>query len=353
PAQNKETFEAAKRILRGGGTIALFPEGISHSESKLKPLKTGAARIALGASPLKIVPAGLYYTAKGAFRSSAVLVFSDPFEVPKYDLGPTEDPAPEAVHALTSKIDQSLKDLIIQADQSESLTLVSRAERIFRSAEANHPSEKNNPVGEFELKRLLLAGYTTLRARFPEKLEEIKSLIDQYEASLQEAGIDPFHLRPHRFDPIGFLIGLFKALGYILLAGLFFPFVLCGLILHFPAYRLVGVLSVRYAKEDQDMISTVKMLAAMLLFPLTWLIAAIALGRTMGLNWFFSSFLIFPFSGICALLFLEKLNEILGRTKTFGLFFSNPKSFQMLLEERERIRKTILSLEQLLNQTQG
>src|SRR5688572_22483880 len=67
-ALNRKTFERAAALLRRGGTIAICPEGASHSEPYLLPLKSGAARIALGAVAagaepldLKIVPAGLYY----------------------------------------------------------------------------------------------------------------------------------------------------------------------------------------------------------------------------------------------------------------------------------------------------
>src|SRR5437899_12638270 len=48
--KNAETFEAAQAVLVRGGTIAIFPEGTSHSDPKLRPLKTGTARIALGAA---------------------------------------------------------------------------------------------------------------------------------------------------------------------------------------------------------------------------------------------------------------------------------------------------------------
>src|SRR6059058_2724605 len=71
PAQNRQTFGVARAVLASGGAIGVFPEGASHSEAKLRPLKTGAARIALGAAaalsaapPVRIVPAGLYYRAK-------------------------------------------------------------------------------------------------------------------------------------------------------------------------------------------------------------------------------------------------------------------------------------------------
>src|SRR5919199_4131343 len=86
-SRNRETFRAARALLRGGGSIAVCPEGASHNDTKLRPLKTGAARIALGVAAedpsidLNIVPAGLYYTSKTAFRSAALLHFGGPLKV--------------------------------------------------------------------------------------------------------------------------------------------------------------------------------------------------------------------------------------------------------------------------------
>lgn len=47
--KNFSTFENCFELLRRGRCIAIFPEGISHDATKLQPIKTGAARIALGA----------------------------------------------------------------------------------------------------------------------------------------------------------------------------------------------------------------------------------------------------------------------------------------------------------------
>src|SRR6478609_771817 len=86
-SRNQETFIAARKLLSRGGTIGICPEGVSHDEPGLKPIKTGAARISLGAvstgevNNLQIVPAGLYYTSKTSFRSSALLYFGEPIPV--------------------------------------------------------------------------------------------------------------------------------------------------------------------------------------------------------------------------------------------------------------------------------
>ncbi len=44
---NERTFEAAIEALHQGGAVQIYPEGQSHSEPSLTPLRTGAARIAL------------------------------------------------------------------------------------------------------------------------------------------------------------------------------------------------------------------------------------------------------------------------------------------------------------------
>jgi 1-acyl-sn-glycerol-3-phosphate acyltransferase len=49
-SRNRETFEKCRALLKSGGTIAICPEGVSHNEPRLLPLKTGAARIALAAA---------------------------------------------------------------------------------------------------------------------------------------------------------------------------------------------------------------------------------------------------------------------------------------------------------------
>ena len=69
---NQQTFSLCHEALARGGTVALFPEGISHDAPHLARMKTGAARIALGAETehgplgLRVVPIGLTFDEKGA-----------------------------------------------------------------------------------------------------------------------------------------------------------------------------------------------------------------------------------------------------------------------------------------------
>jgi 1-acyl-sn-glycerol-3-phosphate acyltransferase len=49
-SRNVDAFRMVTEVLRRGGAVLVFPEGVSHDEPNLAPLKTGAARMALAAS---------------------------------------------------------------------------------------------------------------------------------------------------------------------------------------------------------------------------------------------------------------------------------------------------------------
>ena len=82
-SKNAETFAAVSAALAAGDAICIFPEGISHSTGRLEPLRTGAARMTLAAerdgTPVALVPVGLNFDRKTAFRSRVTVVFGQPF----------------------------------------------------------------------------------------------------------------------------------------------------------------------------------------------------------------------------------------------------------------------------------
>ena len=55
-SRNEASFEVSRQALAAGQWLALFPEGTSHSDPQLRPLKTGAARIALSAAASRTPP---------------------------------------------------------------------------------------------------------------------------------------------------------------------------------------------------------------------------------------------------------------------------------------------------------
>ncbi len=70
-SRNAQAFAEIFRLLERNGALLIFPEGKSHNEAGLEPLKTGLARVALQArdehaiTGLRILPLGLVFEDKG------------------------------------------------------------------------------------------------------------------------------------------------------------------------------------------------------------------------------------------------------------------------------------------------
>jgi glycerol-3-phosphate O-acyltransferase/dihydroxyacetone phosphate acyltransferase len=141
--RNEDAFRAVYAALQGGAAVALFPEGISHSEPALVPLKTGAARIALGAAPIvgrpfPIVPVGLVFRAKDRFRSEAHAEIGTP--VVWDDLGARPADDHEAVRELTARIDRAMRQVTLNLERWEDEPIVRTAEGVWAAVQRADPS---------------------------------------------------------------------------------------------------------------------------------------------------------------------------------------------------------------------
>jgi 1-acyl-sn-glycerol-3-phosphate acyltransferase len=300
---NRETFAKARALLQRGGSIAIFPEGTTHSDPRLRELKTGAARIALGCGcpTMFVVPTGIYYTQKETFRSAAMIVFGAPIDVGRA-LGPSEDePDPESVHTLTGQIERALDDVTLQADSHAALDLIAHAERIFTGG-------TRDLATEFELRRRFVQGYAYLRERDPQRLERLTAEVAQIDA-------EEIAARKPRAAALWRLLLL--------------PFAIAGAIVNYPTYRLVGLLAVRFARGEDEMVATIKALAAMLLFPLTWIALAIIFHQPLLV-------LLLPLLGWIALRVFETVDQVIGRARAF--FHRDAAA------EREKLRAEIMAV---------
>ncbi|HET7712198.1 MAG TPA: 1-acyl-sn-glycerol-3-phosphate acyltransferase, partial [Thermoanaerobaculia bacterium] len=324
---NEETFARAREVLRGGGSIAIFPEGTTHSDTKLRELKTGAARIALGSAlpSLVIVPAGIYYTAKQTFRSHALVVFGPPILVP------LTAPEPEAVHALTDEIEQALMALTLQAESKSALELIAQAEDIFTS-------DPDQPLAEeLELRKRFVAAYHGLRERDPERLARVESEIRRFVSEL--GPLEPHELKP-RFDA-----------GTIARVLLLFPVAIVGVIAHFVPYQIVRFLSRRFSHGADEMVATTKFVASLAMYPLTWIAIAVAVALRWGVLPAFLTLAILPILGYAALKMLENLDDAVGRTRAVFHRLARRHAHERLVDQRRAIRRELVAIDEELRPT--
>jgi glycerol-3-phosphate O-acyltransferase / dihydroxyacetone phosphate acyltransferase len=314
---NEETFSRAREVLQRGGSIAIFPEGTTHDDPRLRELKTGAARIALGADipALTVVPTGIYYTDKHVFRSSALVLFGEPLHV--QPLAVKGEPPVEAVEQLTGAIDAGLDSVTLQADSHAALTLIARAENIFTADDEQPLAE------EFDLRRRFVEGYHYLSARDPKRLEHLQQKIVQFESELRRAKVDVHELRP-RVDALR----LFRV-------AVLLPLAIVGAVVSYPTYRLVGVLAERLAKGERNLVATMKFLGALLLYPLTWIAAAFFIGVYA---------LALPFLAYLALIVFEEVDDVIGDLRAVRHRMFRTSGHAQLIAQREAILDEMLAV---------
>ncbi|MDQ1557493.1 MAG: glycerol-3-phosphate O-acyltransferase / dihydroxyacetone phosphate acyltransferase [Pyrinomonadaceae bacterium] len=356
-SRNQETFARARQLLKRGGTLAICPEGVSHSDTKLRPLKTGAARIALGvvaedaSLELKIIPAGLYYTAKTAFRSAALLRFGEPIRVEHVAFGADGEPPAEAVRALSARIESALREVTLNAEHEQALAISKRAERIFSAAatdaaasDADGDAKTDAPQSltrEVELRRRFLAGYAFHFERSPERLAELEARISRYEEQLKQAGVDLADLSAPVAAPATIARYFFTR---VVPMFYWFPVALFGILVHYPAYKLAGAIAVAVARRSDDVVSTIKLIAAMLLFPLTWGALAALFFYLLGWPGVAVALVVAPVSAYVALLFFERLDGFVGGARAIRFYLTRRWFFKELLVERKRLREEMIAL---------
>jgi len=311
-SRNEESFARCRTALAHNEALALFPEGVSHSDPQLRPLKTGAARIALSAEAeqdgrldLTVVPIGLYYERKVLFRSRVLLVVGEPLRIaPLLPAYRADQRA--AADALTDEIRARLDDVVLQAESRELLAGVARVARWTGAPAASGDQAGADRAGDLAAQhrhaRELLGAYGRLRGREPQRVEAIAAQARAYERILRHLGVrDPWALEVELVRPLTAALTVLRLL-------VAFPVAVAGAALGYLPYRLAGEVA-RRVTRDEDVLGTVKLLAGALFVWLGWSAEAIAAGVWWGGRWVVPVFLFAAISGYVALRFDELRGE--------------------------------------------
>src|SRR3990172_6939173 len=269
PAKNEAMFSAAIATLGLKGAILIFPEGVSHSEPTLIPLRTGAARMLLGAEALAggrlgvtLLPVGLIFHEPGSFRTGwALVLVGDP--VPTGDCVALYGTDPEtAVRRLTDRLTEALRKLIVEADDRETLHLFEIAEAIWReeSLDAAH-----DVAARAAWIQRATRAHRYLKAREPARISGLVRRVERYAKELERTGLRGRELAQRYSARVIASYSLRE--GFSLLLGL--PLALSGITNHLIPYQLTA-LAIRLIRPASNAEATYKLGAAIVLFPLCW-----------------------------------------------------------------------------------
>jgi 1-acyl-sn-glycerol-3-phosphate acyltransferase len=335
--QNRDVFMAVHTALADGAAVGIFPEGTSHSGSRLVRLKTGAARIALGASrrighSFPIVAVGLVFRDRNRLRSEARVVVGDAFDWS--DLAARSDER-SAVRELTRRIDEAMRAVTLNLDSWEDTALVHVAEQVW-AAEHRSPLDSGSTVSRLTLTASVLQRF---RSHGEQEWRSTARELRAHARMLQRTGMTPETLKE---DVTWTAAARWMIAQLPLLAAV--PLAAVAQLAYWPALVATRWLET-HNPEGPDTTSTYRVLG-MAVFGVAWtlLVSAVA-GWAFGWPWGVGAMLLMPAVGIGAAMVAEQRRL---RWLAVRRFFVRHRHRQRLARMRERQQAIAAHLNELL-----
>ncbi|HEX8352319.1 MAG TPA: hypothetical protein VF611_05465, partial [Pyrinomonadaceae bacterium] len=188
-----------------------------------------------------------------------------------------------------------------------------------------------------------LSGQLFARLSAAKDSEELRRRILRHEAELARTGIAPENLSLSRHSR-WYVLRHFLLRAALLLA--LSPLTVVGALLHLPAYLVCTLLARLFPRHGVDEIApTVKILAAMLLMPLTWLAVAGFVFMRWGWPAALAALPLTVLCGYVALRSLEELYDMRGWFKALLLLARRRQLFLRLLIERRALQDALSRME--------
>ena len=336
-AQNEKAFGRCYDYFDKGGTIMIFPEGTSVSERRLRPLKTGAARIALGAEArrdfqlgLRILPMGVNYFDPQRFRSDVFVNLAEPIRVADYADQYRQDPE-AAADALTEEIRRRLEQRLVITRTDEEDELVTQVERTF----GQHliQDDEETLYDNFQLSRTLLRAVRYFEQHDANRVTQVQQKLHAYHQQLRTLRLTDDALeargsastRPRR---------ALEAAARLTLGA---PLYLYGLVNNYLPYIIPSWVA-RRATKDAEFVAPIMLVVGMLTFTLFYLgQTALVHHFTHSWAWTLLYLLSLPLSGFYALSYASNLAERRRRLRALRLFSRQRPAMEALLHQRNEL----------------
>ncbi|MCV2393775.1 1-acyl-sn-glycerol-3-phosphate acyltransferase [Actinotalea sp. M2MS4P-6] len=276
---NDDMFRSCYDALGEGGSVLIFPEGVTQDDPFIAPVKTGAARIALGARAagaegLVIQPVGIHYADKAAFRSRVLVVWGEPIDLD--DVGGDLESAGEplgadnraAVGDLTERISAHLRAAAPDYGSWEQ----ARALQLGAEVALRRAASPADPVDDVPL-----ALVDELGSRLAGRPDPVRSHLQEqaelYRAALSRLRTDDYALTGPQHTGRDTVADLVIAL-------LLLPYALVGAALGLVPYALTQ--ATRLIPAAPAMRATIMPLVAFVVFVAEWVWVSVATWTSWG-----------------------------------------------------------------------
>jgi 1-acyl-sn-glycerol-3-phosphate acyltransferase len=356
PSRNVDTFRAVHDALRRSGAVLIFPEGKSHDEPALAPLKTGAARMALQARNagdvpgLTIVPIGLTFEQKEAPRTQVLVQVGQPLPIEHWHS--TADG--REIESLTAEIDSRLRAVTLNYTTSDDAARATALARVITAVftDAPHLRDADRSIrSEAEIARRIAQLRAELAAADPSMRTQADDLVrrlDEFQESVSARGlvIEDIGITTRVRDAVRFVV---REAWLLLVAG---PFAIWGRMNHYLPFQAARAIASRSVGSAADpAMRTIVAGAALVLVAylaqasLVWwlfgpavaLIYVVSLPIAADLNFYLS----------------ERLRRAVARARTFLAFRRDPVLHRRLIAELGTLRRDTMNFDAALRQQAG
>jgi glycerol-3-phosphate O-acyltransferase/dihydroxyacetone phosphate acyltransferase len=351
PSRNRATFRAVIDALARRGVVLIFPEGKSHDEPALAPLKSGAARMALDAvenplaGELAVVPIGLVFERKDAPRTRVLVQIGEPILVDDWRRA-TDRPTPDA---LTREIDARLRAVTLNYatadDAARAVRLAAVIAALFDEVPPIGAVGRGLSVESGIARRIdalatrLPAADAALRTRadsLARRLDATEHVASKHGILLEDVGIALDSANGARFV---------LREGWLLMLGA--PFVVWGRINHWLPFRAARVVAMRSVESAADPAMRTLVAGAafvLLAYVVQTLIVGFIAGPIVALTYLAS----LPIAAEINFALSDRMRRAAQRARAFRRFRRDPALQRRLLRELEQLRADIVDFDRAL-----
>ncbi len=261
---NEDSFRRCYEVLGEGRVLLIFPEGQSHSDPRMRELKTGAARIAIGSHETSgalptVIPVGLTFTAKGRFRANVLVQYGEPVELMSIA---GEEPR-QTAHRFTAAIEQGLETVTLNLDSWEDLALLRLLQDFFtlRGGRRGQLSMTHR----FRSLQSLIEAHRRMRTTRPVQVQLLTDKLRNFDRLCRSYGVRDYQLSLE-YTPAVVMRFLLRTAAFLLFV---VPPALWGALNSAVPYLAARQLA-RATARGRDQLDTGGMVFGMLFFSLFW-----------------------------------------------------------------------------------
>jgi hypothetical protein len=306
----------------------------------LRPIKTGASRIVLGAEAnndfnlnSSIVTIGLNYKDPQRFNRDLFINIGEPIHVADYKKEYTED-SYKAAENLTEEIRKQLEKLVIAIEDDKTDELVKNIETLYKyKLSKERGFSKDDLAADFTLTKNIVESVHYFVSTQPERVNALRIRIDEYFNNLTLLGIHDIDIARSQKSRNFFSSNL-QALVIIILG---FPFYVYGLINNYLPFEIPGWIANKVSKS-KEFRGPIGMVGGMFTFIIFYTVQIALVWKYTHVQLYTVIYgVTLPLSAIFGYWYYLMISKVRNKWLLLSLFYKKSTSISGLITEREQL----------------